>query len=380
MARAGLRKVARYGEQFKATAVKLSRLPGVLIQDVAGALDIHPFMLSLWRKQAREGMIVTRGVKLDVETAAELKRLRQLERQYKLLKEEHELLKKAIRFVSNRKEANRGGHQVTLMCRLYGVTRAGYYAWRARERSERARDNAQLVEKIEAIHEASRGTYGSPRVHRALRQHGWGASENRVARLMRAHGIKARVAKLTSTNPGLVRFFGSIPNRQLDVEVTGPNQVWIGDITYLKVGKLWRYLAVVLDKYSRRVLGWSFGRNKDVKLTLRALNRAAANRRPAPGLIFHTDRGIEYAAHAFKDRLAKLNITQSMNRPGKVTDNAYIESFFHSMKTDVVHGNAFTEDREIESMVRRYIPFYNRTRLHSSLHYVSPATYEKQLA
>jgi putative transposase len=266
------------------------------------------------------------------------------------------------------------------MCRVYGVTRAGFYAWCERGRSRRADDNEALLPRIKAIHESSRGTYGSPRVYQALRRLGCVAGENRVARLMHEHGIKARVAKLTYTNPALVRYFAQIPNRQFDLPVTGPDQVWVGDITYLKVGTLWRYLAVVLDKYSRRVLGWSFGRHKDVRLTLRALNRAVANRRPRAGLVFHTDRGIEYAAQAFKARLAELKITQSMNRPGKVTDNAYIESFFHSLKTDVVHGISFTEDRQVQSVVRSYIPFYNSIRLHSSLNYVSPATYEKQLA
>src|SRR5438093_6918520 len=129
------------------------------------------------------------------------------------------------------------------------------------------------------------------------------------------------------TCPNLQRFFGRIPNRQLEVAITYPDQVWVGDITYLKVGALWRYLAVVMDKCSRRIVGWSLGRNKDVQLTLRALNRAVYNRRPRAGLIFHTDRGIEYAAGAFTLRLAHLGFTQSMNRPGKVTDNAFVESF-----------------------------------------------------
>jgi transposase InsO family protein len=143
------------------------------------------------------------------------------------------------------------------------------------------------------------------------------------------------------------------------------------------MGAIYRYLAVVMDKYSRRVLGWAYGKRKDVALTLKALDRAVRSRRPKPGLIFHTDRGIEYAADAFKARLAELGITQSMNRPGKVTDNAYIESFFHSMKADIVHGLRFDEDREIERAVHAYIPFYNGTRLHSSLNYVPPATFER---
>ncbi len=266
------------------------------------------------------------------------------------------------------------------MCRVYGVTRAGFYGWCSRERSEREHQNETLTQRIGAVHRASRGTYGSPRVYQALRQQGCPASENRVARLMRRHGIRARVATIRYTNPTLQRFFAAARNEQLGVDLKAPDQVWVGDITYLKVGGIYRYLAVVMDKYSRRVLGWAYGRRKDVALTLRALDRAVRYRKSPRGLIFHTDRGIEYAAGAFKARLTELGITQSMNRPGKVTDNAYIESFFHSMKSDIVHGLTFTEDRQIESAVRSYIPFYNGVRLHSSLNYVSPATYEKQLA
>ncbi len=179
------------------------------------------------------------------------------------------------------------------------------------------------------------------------------------------------------TNVGLRRYYASVRNEQLDVDLNRPNQVWVGDITYLKVAGIYRYLAVVMDKYSRRVLGWAYGRRKDVALTLHALNRTVRYRRPVQGLIFHTDRGIEYAAGAFKHRLTELGIIQSMNRPGKVTDNVYIESFFHSMKTDIVHGMSFNEDREMISALRAYVRFYNRTRLHSSLNYVSPATYER---
>jgi len=142
-------------------------------------------------------------------------------------------------------------HDLTLMCRVYGVTRAGFYAWRSRERSERERQNEALSTQIRTVHAESRGTYGSPRVHQALRQRGHCVGKHRVARLMRAHGIKARVATIRYTNPGLQRYFGSIPNRQLDLELKAPDQVWVGDITYLKVGGIYRYLAVVMDKYSR---------------------------------------------------------------------------------------------------------------------------------
>lgn len=264
------------------------------------------------------------------------------------------------------------------MCRLYGVTRAGYYAWSKRGPSARALSNDRLLASIRRAHEASRGTYGSPRIYRQLRSQGESAGENRIARLMRSAGIRARMATLRYTVPNMKRFF-LIPNQQLDIPGTRLNQVWVGDITYLKVGAIYRYLAVVMDKCSRRIVGWAFGRQKNVLLTLRALNHAVGRRRPSPGLIFHTDRGIEYAANAFRERLAELGIIQSMNRPGQVTDNAHMESFFHSMKADIIHGQVFSHDHQMLAALRSYLPFYNRSRIHSSLNYVSPATYEKLL-
>jgi transposase InsO family protein len=196
---------------------------------------------------------------------------------------------------------------------------------------------------------------------------------------MQRHGIKARVATIRYTLPAMKRFFGHLPNRQHAHPASTPNQVWVGDITYLKVGSVYRYLAVVLDRCSRAVVGWSFGHRKDVGLTLRALDRAVSNRRPPPGLIFHTDRGIEYAAYAFQARLAQLHFVQSMNRPGKVTDNAFIETFFHSLKTECIHGIAFNDDAQLLSVLRSYMPFYNHSRIHSSLNYLSPMTYEQHL-
>jgi transposase InsO family protein len=266
------------------------------------------------------------------------------------------------------------------MCRVYGVTRAGFYAWLGRVPSLRAQENAALLQRIRKIHQDSRNIYGSPRVYRRLQEQGVSVSENRVAKLMRSVGIKARVATLRYTSPNLKKFFGSLPNQQSEHPAAAPNQVCVADITYLKVGAIYRYLAVVMDRCSRRIVGWAFGSQKNVALTLRALNNAVAKRRPSSGLIFHSDRGIEYYANAFRARLAQLHITQSMNRPGKVTDNAFMESFFHSMKSEAIHGRVFNEDSQMLSVLRSYIPFYNRSRMHSSLNYVSPATYENQLA
>jgi transposase InsO family protein len=193
---------------------------------------------------------------------------------------------------------------------------------------------------------------------------------------MREAELRARAVKLYRRIPGLHGFFTSIPNRQLDRLATGPDQVWVGDITYLKVAGAWRYLAVVMDRYSRRIIGWSLGASKDARLTLAAFNRAVFNRRPRTGVIFHTDRGVEYAAYAFRHRLAALGFVQSMNRPRELTDNAHMESFFHSMKSDAVHGVSFAHEVELVRLLRSYIPYYNGVRLHSGIGYASPIDYE----
>ena len=234
-----------------------------------------------------------------------------------------------------------------MMCRLYAVTRAGYYAWRSRERSERERQDEALAAEIRTVHADSRGTYGSPRVHRALRKRGHRVGKNRVARLMRAHGIKARVATIRYTSPSHAALLRQRSQRAARSPTHAPGS-GLGRRYHLpKVGAIYRYLAVVMDKFSRRVVGWSYGPRKDVALTLRALNNAVRGRRPRRGLVFHTDRGTEYAGTAFKERLSELGFIQSMNRPGKMTDNAFIESFFHSMKCDIYHGVRFTADFEI---------------------------------
>ena len=264
------------------------------------------------------------------------------------------------------------------MCALYGVTRAGFYAWQRRGLSSRRHQDRRLAMRIQALFDRTRGTYGSPRIQRALAAARVRVSRRRVARLMREAGLRARAVKLYRRVPGLHGFFTSIPNRQLDRVASAPDQVWVGDITYVKIAGVWQYLAVVMDRYSRRVIGWSRGPTRDARLTLAALNRAVRNRRPRPGLIFHSDRGIEYAAYAFRDRLAALGIVQSMNRPREITDNAHMESFFHSLKSDTIEGFIFTCAEELDQLLRSYMPYYNGVRLHSGIGYRSPIDYETQ--
>jgi putative transposase len=268
-----------------------------------------------------------------------------------------------------------------MMCRLHGVTRGGFYAWLARTPSHRDQSDQTLAEQIERLHTQSRGYYGSPRIQAQLNQQGVVVGRRRVARLMRLRALQGRSARNTRRSAVAKRvFFASVPNSQRKLQIDQPDQVWVGDVTYLRVNQQWRYLATVMDKYSRRVLGWSLGHKRDAALTTQALRHAMRKRNAKPGLIFHTDRGMEYAALDFKQQLQRQGFIQSMNRPGKMNDNAHMESFFHTMKTEALYDMSFDTDMALHRELRSYIRFYNQQRLHSSLDYLAPAAFERQVA
>ncbi len=224
----------------------------------------------------------------------------------------------------------------------------------------------------------SHQTYGSPRVFQALKRLGIQTSEKRIARLMRENGLRARALK-TYSKPAKVKFFYKEikNNRKRICKPDAINQQWSGDVTYLKVGSRWYYLAVVLALFSRSIIGWAFGKNKSTRLTLKELQLAINKRKVSQPILFHTDRGAEYRAHVVQQYLMKHNITASMNRPGCCTDNAEVESFFHSLKADIIRGNAFETTKKLHAKLKGYMNyFYNRQRLHSSLGYKTPAEYE----
>jgi len=261
------------------------------------------------------------------------------------------------------------------MCALYGVSASGYYAWRNRPPSQRARDDKSILEKIRQAHADSRETYGSPRVHQVLKRQGEVVGKRRVERLMRENGIQACSATLYRRSAGVHRFFGSIDNKARAIDITQSNQVWVGDVTYLKVGGQRRFLAGVMDRHDRTLLGWAMGKDRTVALTRRAMQAALRRRTVGDETIFHSDRGVEYLAADYQELLKKAGIKPSVNRRLRMNDNAHMESWFKSMKADMYHRREFRTDKELNTAMRSYIDFYNNERLHSSLGYRTPAEF-----
>jgi putative transposase len=258
------------------------------------------------------------------------------------------------------------------MCELYGVSASGYYTWRSRPPSQRSVEDKEILERIKVAFERSQQTYGSPRIHKALRKQGDRVGRRRVERIMRENGIKACSATMYRRTPGTDRFFSSIDSKVHEMDVTGSNQVWVGDVTYLKVAGEWRYLAAVMDRHDRTLLGWSISKERTVRLTKRALANALRQRSSSPGTIFHSDRGVEYVGSKYQKSLKKAGITPSMNRRLRMNDNAHMESWNKTMKSDMYHRREFWSDRELYRAIKSYVDFYNNERLHSSLGYRSP--------
>jgi transposase InsO family protein len=260
------------------------------------------------------------------------------------------------------------------------VARSGLYAAQRRGESARARENRALVVHIREAHVESRRTYGSPRVHLELRDRGFRVGRNRIARLMRLEGIKARhrrrFVRTTVSDPGLPVAPNALARR---FSPTRANAVWAADITYIRTLQGWLYLAVVLDLYSRRIIGWSTSARIDRELVLKALAMAVGRRGLSPGLLHHSDQGCQYQSWDYQRTMRELGIACSMSRKGNCWDNAVVESFFSTLKTELVYRTCFATREQGRSELFDYIEtFYNAKRRHSALGYVSPAEFERQ--
>jgi len=276
-------------------------------------------------------------------------------------------------------DAKKAKFPISDLCRVLQVRRSGYYAWLEREESARAKEDRVLSVEVAAVFAESKKRYGSPRVHGELRNRGRRVCRHRIARLMREQRLRARAprkfVRTTHANPGLP-IAPNLLERKFSPEA--PNRVWAGDVTYLPTREGWLYLAVLLDLYSRRVIGWAMSERNDDALTLAALRMALDQRQPEPGLVHHSDRGATYASGTYQDALAKHGLVCSMSRKGNCWDNAVIESFFSSLDIECENGEMFPSRAAARREVAEYIlGFYNPTRLHSTLGYLSPMEYER---
>lgn len=275
-------------------------------------------------------------------------------------------------------ERNRTQSNVVKLCRVYGVSSSGFYAWRKRDVSAHRAQDLRLMSAIKEVHQGFMRTYGARRVHQVLRSKGYECSIRRVNRLMRELGIDARTTRLYPWKPGLHAFYSTVENYL--PKVGDPQRVstqWAGDLTYIKTQKGHVYMAIVMDLFSRKIVGWSFSQTRDAHCTKSALRAALNRQQPERGCLFHSDQGAEYAAYEYRDYLKASGLVQSMSRKATPQDNAKVESFFHTLKGELIYKRSYKNSYEVIADIMEYISFYNYERLHSSLNYQSPEDYEK---
>jgi putative transposase len=280
-------------------------------------------------------------------------------------------------------EDHRADYPVRVMCGVLDVSPAGYYAWRSRPESQRSAANRDLVDDIKRVHRDVCGRYGSPRIHVELKAQGRGVSRGRIERLMRHHGIRAVMARPRRARTTDSRHDCPIAPNLIDRNfvATAPDRIWLADITYIETDQGWLYLAAVMDLCSRRIVGWAMDDHLRTELPLAALNMAISSRRPGANLIHHSDRGVQYASADYRNALRLAGFQASMSRKADCYDNAPMESFFHTLKTELVHHRHYATREQARSDIFAYIEgFYNRTRRHSAIGYISPVEMELKAA
>ena len=273
----------------------------------------------------------------------------------------------------------RSAFGVEKMCRLLTVSRSGFYRWKQGKQSQRSAQNRRLLNHIQRIYASNKGRYGSPRITAELRDQGLACSRPRVARLMRSNGIQARARRKFKVTTNSKHKHPIAPNLlHQTFRAAAPNRVWVSDMTYIRTLEGWLYLTVVMDLYHRKIVGWSMSNSMEAAdTTIPAFQMAVKGCQPLPGLVFHSDRGIQYACDPFVTLLNRSQATQSMSGKGNCYDNAVVESFFHTLKTELVHHERYPTRAAARRSLFEYMEsFYNRSRKHSTLGYRSPVEYE----
>ncbi|MDD4276187.1 MAG: IS3 family transposase [Clostridia bacterium] len=380
------KKVRRkYDRDFIIEAVKLAGEEGNVTQ-VARELGISANLIYRWRSKYAadpENAFPGKGHLKPVEEEN-----RKLKRELKRTQRERDILKKAGGHFLNRPREiygfiaeQREKFGVGEMCRVLGVWRSGYYSWLGRERSKREQENERLLKDIRAKFRESRETYGSPSITMELKKEGKKVNRKRVARIMRENGIRAKTKKKFKITTHSAHSYPISPNLvNMDFRASEANKVWVSDITYISTREGWLYLAVILDLFSRRIVGWSMWDRLSKQLVMDAFLQAVGRRGSVQGLIFHSDRGSQYASYDFRKLLTRYGCLSSMSGKGNCYDNAVAESFFHTLKTELIYGETYATRREAVSSVFEYIEvFYNRQRRHSTNRGLSPAQFEAKV-
>ncbi|MFG6208232.1 IS3 family transposase [Pseudomonas retamae] len=381
------KKRRAFDDSFKLQVVKMIKDQGLTVVQVCQDLNIGETAVRRWVQQYEAEQLGQAGIGKPL--TAEQQRIRQLEQENRQLKMDNDILKKGYGLLCPRAEVRyrlvrqlqKKVGSVAYICRLLGISRSGFYEFQKRADAP-ARQSCPVVVQLKASFAESGGCYGSRPLRDALRSKGMLVGLYKIRRLMRANGLrsawKRKFVHTTDSNHDLP-IAENVLSRQFDP--VAPNKAWVADITYIRTRSGWLYLAVVLDLYSRKIVGWSMAPNMPAELVCSAMQLAIAQRQPPPGLIAHSDRGSQYASATYRELLARNGMQQSMSRKGNCWDNAVMERFFLSLKMERVWRRDYANHAEAIRDITEYIVgFYNNERLHSKLGYLPPTVYERAMA